>query len=161
MVITFTHRLLSLVEQLTEFYPIQQIPPQLIIRDTFGCALYPALDGGALSFSPDLQDDIELISAATPTVSMRLPSSLPSAIGDSRPALAYCGFKGEGLFIRRQSYLTASGREFFELASNVVFARLSRGVVVENLQEPVMMTFAKSRVSIMTTPNLIPDTHDV
>ena len=85
-----------------------------------------------------------MISAATPTVSMRLPSSLPSAIGDSRPALAYCGFKGEGLFIRRNSSDQDQGS--FELASNVVFARLSGGVVVENLDEPVQMVFIKTQV---------------
>ena len=133
-------RLLSLLDQLTGAYPIQQV----FIGDTFGCSLYPSVQSAPLSFSPDLSGDIQLVSD-TPTLRLTLPSSLPSA-AQSSTGLTYCGFKGEGFFLRRESWLAASGQSTIVLASHVVSAKLSEGAVTTNLFDSITISFSKTQV---------------
>lgn len=134
------------MDQLTEFYPIRQVP-QPIVRDMFGCSLYPTLGVNPLSFSPFFGNSVQLQGTATPSLSLTLPASLSGAIGQtSPPSLAFCGYRGESLFVRRESYLVASGRSTLLVASNVVSARLSGGVKVSALQDPVKMSFNKNKV---------------
>ncbi len=145
MILCAFYRILGVIEELTEFYPISQTP-QPIVREMFGCSLYPALGNEALSFSPELGGDVvQLQAAAEPTLTLSLPASLSSTVPD-QPALSFCAYKEEGLFTRRRSYLAALGQGSITLASNVVSARLSRGVVVTNLKDPVRMSFSKIEV---------------
>ena len=135
-------RLRDYLEQLAESYPIKTIP-QLIVRDTYGCALYPALPDTALTFTPDLENQIILLSNTTHSLSITLPSSLSSVIGGSHPALTFCAFKNEALFVRREAYLNATGQQFIKLASKVVLARLSGGVAVKDLNDPITISFTQ------------------
>ena len=138
-------RLLDVIYQLTESYPIQQVPT-CFSRDAFGCCLYPAIGNEALSFSPNLEDNLELLESTDPSLSITLPGSLSSSLS-SRPGLSFCGYREESLFIRRESYLGNSALGSLTLASRVVSARLFQGVVASNLEEPIRMSFKKIQVS--------------
>ena len=134
-------RLLGVIDQLTESYPIQQTP-QPLSRDAFQCSLYPALGNEALSFSPEFEENGKLPGSA----SITLPGSLSSSLS-SRPGLSFCGYREESLFIRREKYLGNSAQGSLTLASRVVSARLFQGVVASNLEEPIRMSFKKIQVS--------------
>lgn len=137
------HRLRYVLNQLTEIYPIDQIP-QPIIRNMFGCSLYPTFNDQGLTFSPFLGDEIQLSEDEVPSFSITLPGSLTDAVDESlSPSVLFCAFRTEGLFVRRESYLTETGRSSLVLASNVACARLSLGVIVSDLTEPVRITFMK------------------
>lgn len=143
---TCSIRLLNVMNQLTEFYPITQIPTP-IVRDMFGCSLYPSLGGQPLTFSPSVGDNIQLEEAANPSLSIALPVSLGAASGLSTPpSLAFCAHKTGGFFVRRRSYLAQGSQGALKLSSNVASARLSMGVTVRGLQDPVKMTFSKKEV---------------
>ena len=127
------YRLHHLLDQLTESYPIDQVPQQ-VLKDTFSCSLYPSLGDGALSYSLALGGTIAL------------PASL-SAILPSQPSLAFCDYKNEALFIRRENFI---GQGSVTLASGVVSARLSGELQVSGLEDPVVITLSKTKVVILT-----------
>lgn len=130
-----------------ENYPVTDNPQQ-IIRDTFGCSLHPSLGNTALSFSPSFGDTIELVSAPTPNLTITLPETLAEDAGiATQPSLAFCGYKTETLFVRRDSYLQASGRGSLQLTSGVVSARPAMTERITDLTENVKMTFMKNQVS--------------
>ena len=135
------------MEQLVEFYPITQVP-QPIVRQMFGCSLYPSLSTQELSFSPSLGDTIQLDSQANPSLSITLPGSLSSVV-DQNAAPAFCAYRTESLFVRRESYLIASGRNILMVSSSVVSARLSLGLRVSGLVDPVRMDIKKNNVGHM------------
>lgn len=130
-----------------EFYPITETP-QPIVRRMFGCSLYPSqsLTDQGLNFSPSLGDTIQLQGQANPTLSIALPGALSDVVAPN-VAPNFCAYKTESLFIRRETYLVTSGRDTLVISSGVVSARLSLGVRVSNLVEPVRMSFKKSNVS--------------
>ena len=132
-------------------YPISATP-QHIIRDTFGCSLYPSLEETALSFSPYLGDTIDLVSNPAPNLTITLPETLAEDAGiGSQPSLSFCGYKTEALFVQRESYLQDSGRGSLQLSSGVVSTTLSLGITVTGLTEStVRITFAKDQASGMT-----------
>ena len=136
-----------MIYQLTESYPIQQVPT-CFSRDTFGCCLYPAIGNEALSFSPEIGDTIQLQGSTNPSLNITLPASLSSAISN-QPGVSFCAYK-EGLFIRRDSYLMESGQTSTVLASHVIGAKLHMGVTARNLQDPVRITFSKIQVCSKT-----------
>lgn len=141
-----------MIGRLTESYPIQQTPPQCVARDTFGCCLYPSIGDLELSFSPAVGDTILLQGAANPTVTLTLPAALSFSL-PSQPSLSFCVYKDESLFIRRESHLRATGQTSTILASSVVGARFSGGVVLNNLQTPVRISFTKSNVRCIANAN--------
>lgn len=125
-----------------EFYPITQIPHP-IVRGMFGCSLYSSLSSQGLSFNPSLGDTIQLDGQANPSLSIALPGSLSSAVGPN-VAPAFCAYRTESLFVRRETYMIASG---LVVSSSVVSARLSLGVQVSGLVDPVRMSIKKNNVS--------------
>lgn len=126
------YRMHHLIDQLTESYPIDEVP-QLVVRDNFGCSLYPSLGDGALSFSPALGGVITL------------PASL-SATLPSQPSLVFCAYKNEALFIRRENSL---GQGSITLASGVVSARFSGELEVSGLEDPIVISFSKTKVIML------------
>lgn len=141
-------RIRGQLDRLMESYPISETP-QHVIRDTFGCSLYPSLADTALSFSPSLGDTIELAAASAPNLTITLPETLAADAGISTPlSLAFCGYKTEALFVRRESYLEDSGRGSLQLSSGVVSARPSLSERVTGLTENVKMTFMKNQASL-------------
>ena len=134
-----------------ENYPITQTP-QPVVRDTFGCSLYPSLGNEALSFSPSLGDSIDLeASTADPSLSITLPETLAEDYGlsdtqASQPSLSFCAYKSPALFVRRESYLRESGRGSLQVASNIVSARISLTERVTDLSDFVKMSFMKTQV---------------
>ena len=144
----FLCRIRDQLDQLLETYPIRDTP-QLVIRDMFGCSLYPDLGDTALSFSPGLGDAIQLVAAPTPNLTITLPDTLVADAGFSTPpSLVFCGYKSESLFVRRESYLEDTGRGSLQLASGVVSARPAMSQRVTGLTENVKMTFIKNQVSL-------------
>ena len=134
-----------MVEELVEFYPITQIP-QPIVQQMFGCSLYPSLGTRGLSFSPSFGDNIQLDAQDDSDLSIALPPSLSASVGQN-VAPAFCAYRTESLFVRRESYLIASGRNALVVSSSVVTARFSRGVKVSGLVDPVTMDIKKNKVS--------------
>lgn len=128
-----------------EFYPITQIP-QPIVRQMFGCSLYPSLGTGGLSFSPSFSDSIQLAAQEDPDLNIALPPTL-SATVEQNVAPAFCAYRTDSLFVRRESYLIASGRNTLVVSSSVVTARLSLGVKVSGLVDPVTMDIKKNNVN--------------
>ena len=133
-----------------ESYPIRQTP-QGVIRDTFGCSLYPSLSGNELSFSPSLGDTISLADTDMPSgsnLTITLPETLAEDVGFSstQASLSFCGYKTEALFSRRGSYLEDSGRGNLQVSSGIVSARLSLTERVTDLSENVKMIFIKNQV---------------
>lgn len=133
-----------MLDELVEFYPISQVP-QPIVRNMFGCSLYPSLGNQGLLFSPSVGEEIQLVEQANPSLNIALPGSLSGAVGQDA-GLAFCAYREESLFIRRETYLIQSGRNSLVVASNVVSARLSLGLKVSNLVEPVRMSFTRKDV---------------
>ena len=138
------YRLRNFLNQLVDLYPISEIP-QPVIRDTFGCSIYPSLNTqSALTFSPSVGDEIQLSADNVPSFSIALPGSLTDAIDATQsPAALFCAFRDEGLFVRRESYLSQTGRDTLVLSSNVACARVTLGVTVSTLTDPVTIIFTK------------------
>lgn len=135
------YRLHHLIDLLTESYPIDEVP-QPVIRDTFSCSLYSSVGDGALSFSPALGGSITL------------PASL-SATLPSQPSLAFCDYKNEALFIRREDSI---GQGSITLASGVVSARFSGELQVSGLEDPVVISFSKTEVVVLHMCTCVCDT---
>lgn len=131
-----------------ENYPITQTP-QHVVRDTFGCSLYPALTNSVLSFSASFGDTIDLeSSSSSPNLTITLPGTLAEDIGLSTPpSLAFCGYSTQTLFVRRDSYLQNSGRGILQVASGIVSARPAVSMRFTDLTETVRMTFRKNKAS--------------
>ena len=141
-----------MLDTLMENYPITQTP-QPVIRDTFGCSLYPSLGGNALSFSPALGDTIDLTAtSADPNVTITLPETLAidAGISSTPTSLAFCGYKTETLFVRRDSYLQDSDRGDLQLSGGVVSARLALTERVTGLSENVKITIFKQEASFIS-----------
>jgi hypothetical protein len=119
------------MDTLTEHYPIQQAP-HCFSRDMFSCCLYPNL-ASAPPYMPGSDG---------PPLSLSLPASLSA----DQARVSFCAYKEGGFFTRRESYLMTSSLGSLTLSSWVVSARVS-GVTVENLEEPVRMSFSKVQVS--------------
>ena len=136
-----------MIDQLTESYPIQQVPT-CVSRDAFGCCLYPAIGNEALSFSPQIGATIQLQGSTNPSLNITLPASLSSAISN-QPGVSFCAYKDGSLFIRRDSYLMESGQTSTMLASHVIGAKLHMGVTARNLQDPNRITFSKTQVCML------------
>ena len=133
-----------------ESYPILQTP-QPVIRETFGCSLYPRLGASEISFSPSLGDMIDVTEAISgPNLTITLPERLAEDAGFSGtpPSLSFCGYKTEALFVRRGSYLEESGRGDLELNSGVVSARLAVTERVTDLSKHVKIMFVKNQVGL-------------
>lgn len=143
----YTCRILYQLKKLIESYPISQTP-QHVIRDTFGCSIYPSLEDAELSFSPQLADTIELMDAPAPNLTITLPETLAEDAGiTTQPSLAFCGYKTEALFVRRESYLQESDRGSHQLSSGVASAALSMNITVTGLNENnIRITFIKNQV---------------
>lgn len=141
-------RIWKQLDQLMANYPITETP-QLVTRDMFGCALYPSVDNTVQSFSPSLGDSIELIAATTPNLTITLPETLTEDAGISvQSSLAFCGYKSEALFVRRENYLLDKGRDSLQLSSGIVSVNPSlREGEVNGLSENVMIVFVKNMVS--------------
>jgi hypothetical protein len=140
-------RLIDAIDTLTESYPIQQTPT-CFARDRFGCCIHQPTGNQALVFSPELGDSILLLGSANPSLTLTIPASLSAG----QPNITFCVYKdGGNLFVRRESYLAASDKESTVVVSHVAGARLYKGIPVPNLDDPIKMTFSKTRVCCCDT----------
>ena len=143
-----TCRLLGLLDQIVESYPVGQ-SPQPVVRDMFGCVVHQARPSQSISFNAAIADTIQVTNVVNPHLTITTPSSLLDQLSiSSTLSLAFCVFKDESLFVRRSSYLIDQNRASFQLGSSVVSARLSGGVSVKDLEDPVDMTFTRKQVHI-------------
>lgn len=139
-----------MLEQLVDAYPLDQTP-QPIIRETFGCLVFSLVRGQAINFNAAVEDKVMVLEVDRPSVSVVIPSSLFDQLtGSTSPSdIAFCAYKDHSLFVTRDSYLVQQGRGRDRYGGNAVSARLSGGLSVKNLEEPVELTFVKLPVCIV------------
>lgn len=147
----YSHRLRTLLHILTEAYPIE-VTPQPIIRNMFGCSAYPSLDDDGIDFSASFGDQITLNGDGTSTISIELPGSVSDSLnGTVSPSVIFCTYRTQGLYLSREQYLMDSGNDDLVIGSNIASARLSGGIMVTSLTDPVVIVFMKTdTVSIAT-----------
>ena len=144
-----------MLDLITDNYPVfSTSEPESISLDTFSLLIFPPVDTKtfpgqsiAVSSSGELSSD-QPQDPETSSTSLQIPSSLFRDLSvPSETQIAYTAFKKNSLFIRRRSYLESSNHTSYRVGSAVLSARVSGGVKVTGLSDPVTLTFLKDEVS--------------
>ena len=151
---------MAALDRLSDVFPVGDDNPLVIIKDTYVVIIFDSLsqqtfngqavfaDIGA-EFTTDAFQASHISfssSDGSPTASIGLPRSLLSGRpGDHR--IVFNFFLNNGLFVRRDSYISENNLQNNKLGGLAVAARIAGGVKVNDLSDPVNMTFAINPVS--------------
>ena len=151
--------MMAALDRLSDVYPVS-VNPQLIVKEMYVIIIYDSLtpqtfNGQAVfanigaEFMTDAFQRHHFSfnsSGGSPTASIGLPRSLLSGrTGEHR--IVFNFFLNDGFFVRRDSYVTQNSLQNDKLGGLAVAARIAGGVKVNDLSEPVNMTFAINPVS--------------
>ena len=142
--------------------------PLIIVKDMYVIIIYNSLSpdtfAGQAVFAdigPDFAVDAFQMShisldsfVGIPSASISLPRSILTAVGltgDHRVVFNF--FLTDGLFVRRDSFIRANGLENEALGGLGVAAHIAGGVSVNDLEEPIDMTFTVNPVSCTFIPH--------
>ena len=151
-----------MMDRLADSYPVTS-NPLLIVRDMYVIIIYASLsaqnfpgqavfaDIGA-EFAADAfqHSHIKFDSfAGVPTASIAVPSSLlrEANLPDIAHRVVFNFFLSDGLFIQRDSFMSANNLGNIKLGGLAVAAHIAGGVKVTGLQTPVNMSFTINPVS--------------
>ena len=150
---------MAVLDRLSDVLPVPR-SPRLVVKDMFVIIIYHPLspqtfNGQAVFANIDAEFTTDAFhtshisfnsSDGSPTASIALPRSLLAGrMGDQR--IVFNFFLNDGLFIRRDSYITENNLQNDKLGGLAVAARIAGGVKVNDLGDPVNMTFAINPVS--------------
>lgn len=152
-------RLLAIVDQLADSYPVME-SPTIILRDTFITVIYSDVDpasfagqtvtalvGSNFEFQSLMIQQVGLEPSDLATGSITIPQTLFNGLSlGSRIRMVYNMFLNEGLFVRRQQYLEQNNRTYSKLASIVMAARVAGGIHISDLHQPVEQSYYKNPV---------------
>lgn len=152
-------RLLAIVDQLVDSYPVIE-SPTIILRDTFITVIYSDVDpasfagqtvtalvGSNFEFQSLMMQQVGLEPSDLATGSITIPQTLFNGLSlGSRIRMVYNMFLNEGLFVRRQQYLEQNNRTYSKLASIVMAARVAGGIHISDLHQPVEQSYYKNPV---------------
>ena len=153
-------RIRSMLDQLADAYPLTR-NPTIIARDTFAIVIYSgvnpasfagqtvtALMGNTFQFRGFTIENIGQQALNEATGSITLPRTLFNGRNLVRPVkLVFNMYLTESLFVRRQQYLMQTNRTYNRLGSIVMAARISGGVRISGLEQPVQQSYYKNPVS--------------
>ena len=153
-------RIRSMLDQLADTYPLTR-NPTIIARDTFAIVIYSgvnpasfagqtvtALMGNTFQFRGFTIENIGQQALNEATGSITLPRTLFNGRNLVRPVkLVFNMYLTESLFVRRQQYLMQTNRTYNRLGSIVMAARISGGVRISGLEQPVQQSYYKNPVS--------------
>ena len=152
-------RLLASLEYLADQVPIEAQGSSLILRNTFGVALYSinpnAFSGHSFSislgngfnFQRVMAENIiqGIVPSATSSISIPgTPFMISNTTSEAR--IVHSVFLNEALFLRREEYIRNYRLENNKLASIIVGVQADN-VIEFALEEPVQVTFLKHPVS--------------
>ena len=158
---THTHRLLVILEELADGYPISN-ETVIIAKNMFATAIYPQFNTTVFlgeGFSADLGDtfifnridkeNIGLSASEDATASINLPSTLFNGLtlSNNSAKLVFSFFLNDGLFVRRREYVQNNSLAAIRLGSLVIASHIAGGVDVSSLADPVQTTYITNPVS--------------
>ena len=153
----YTLRLLAAIDALADGYPSSSNGPDYDLHDAFGVIIREV---NPTSFSDKIlsvhlddipgisTDEISLQSFPGSSASITLPGTLFDGLNlGSEATIVYYVFLNESLFLRREDYLERQNRTSFQLGSIVLAGHVVGEDRVNNLAQPVTLTFQKNEVS--------------
>lgn len=149
------HRLLAALNTITDNYPAPSTTvPNLISLDTFSLLIYPPVNTTAFSGQPVSLSMNGTISSGpdrdtqTSLASIVIPSTLFHGLSVPPGTHLVCvAFTSDSLFSVRQKYIESENRSSHHVGSAVLSARVTNGVKVVGLMDPVVLNFRKDQVS--------------
>lgn len=148
MCFLYVSRLRDMVEQLIDHYPLDGQKSLPLKTKTFACIIHNITNPRLINFTPAVVMNNILFDTESPDDTFTLPASVTNGLTPLPPTAAFCIFVNEGLFLRRNSYLVNEKQTDLHVGGYVVSARLSGGVNVQDLPEPVVMSFIQDEVRL-------------